>query len=171
MRRWLAFAGAAPAALAFLALGASGVGATSTVLTVSGSATAALYLLTARRNGFERPEAPEELDRAAIGRGTVQDLLLVRIPARLGSLLVSMERWVVGATANALAALAGAGAWLTATMDEHWIASPANAIATRVVRIERGLEPTLGGSAVRLAWGLLAGAGFLLLAHVLFQGG
>jgi hypothetical protein len=171
LSRWLAFVGAAPAALAFLALGASGVVSTCAVLSLSGAATATLYLAAARKHASEHAEGAEELDRASIAPGSVQDLLLVRIPARLGSLLVSMDRWVVGATASALAALAGAGAWLTATMDEHWIVSPANAVATRVVRIERVLEPTVGASAGRVAWALLAALGLLLLAHVLFQGG
>jgi hypothetical protein len=85
-------------------------------------------------------------------------------------LLVSMDRWVVGSTAGALAAMAGAGAWLTATMDERLIAAPANAIATRVVRAQRGFGLTLGSGVGRLAWAFLAVAGLAVLAMVFFQG-
>jgi hypothetical protein len=169
-RRWLAFVGAAPAALAFLALGASGVAAACWVTILAAAVTATFYLAVARGHTSGRAEPADGGSQASSTQGNMEDLFLVRIPARLGSLFVSMDQWVVGATASGLAALGGVGAWLTATMDEQLISLPGNAVAARVVRVGRGLEQALGASASRVAWALLASAGLVLFANVFWQG-
>jgi hypothetical protein len=171
-RRWLAFVGVAPAALAFLALGASGVFAMSIVMTLAGIAAATLYLVAARGHALDHPEAaqPSEHPDQFAAPSTIESLLLIRIPAGLSSLLVSMDRWVVGATASALATAGGVGAWVTATVDEHLISAPANAVAARLARVGRSFETTIGARAGSLAWALLAIAGLVLLVNALWLG-
>jgi hypothetical protein len=169
-KRWLAFVGAAPAALAFLALGASGVGATCWIVVLSGAATATLYLAAARGLAFDRGDAVDAADQGTMPQGAVEDLFLVRIPTRLGALLVNMDRWVVNGGAYALADLADGGAWLTATIDEHLIAAPASAVAARVVHLERRVQTAVGASLGRLTWTLLATVGCALVVDVVCRG-
>ncbi len=47
--------------------------------------------------------------------------------ALLGALIASMERWVVGAVATAVAAGAALAAWMVATADRHVVSTPATA--------------------------------------------
>jgi hypothetical protein len=161
IRRWLAFVGVAPAALSFLALGAGGVTTAAYVMILSGVATAALYLAAARRIG---------LDPATGARDSIEELLFVRTPMRLGSLLVSMDRWVVDAIAGTIATLARASAWTVAMVDEHWVAAPANVAASRVVRFGRSFEPALGVPLHAVIWALLAAVAVAAFGNALWPG-
>jgi hypothetical protein len=161
IRRWLSFVSVAPASLAFLALGAGGVTAATYIMVLSGVATAALYLATARRIGTES---------ATTARESIEELILVRAPMGLGTLLVSMDRWVVDAIAGTIAVLARASAWAAATVDEHWVSAPVNAIAARVVRFGRGFERTLGVTLTRSAWALLAAVALAAFGNAVWPG-
>jgi hypothetical protein len=180
MQRWLAFVGVAPAALGFLALGAVGITAATAVVVLSGAAIAALYLGGARdvRHTADRTEASpahpdverSEPGDSLVGPGSVEDLLLVRAPVRLGALLDSMDRWVVGATADTISAAYVVGAWVVARVDAHVVSTPANVFAARMVRVGRGVEPTVGVKLGRLAWALLAAVALAVLADGLWPG-
>jgi hypothetical protein len=177
IRRWLAFVGVAPAALAFLALGAAGVTAASYVMVLAGAATAALCVAVSGPTG--RPERragagaawPPEGQSAELSLvGPFEELLLVGAPMRLGALLVSMDRWVVSAIASTISALARAGAWVVATLDRRVVMAPANALAARLLRLERRVEPLFGAKPGRLAWAFLAAVAVVLCAHALWPG-
>jgi hypothetical protein len=201
LRRWLAFVGVAPAALACLALGAAGVTAATYVMVFSGAATAAFFLAAARAVGRmpERSEGaaaygdigrmPERSEGAAaygdIGRmpersegaaaygavrRTPEDLLLVRGPVYLGTLLASMDRWVVSGILGTIGALVRVGAWVAATADQYIVAAPANVVSATMVRWRRAVEPMVGVTLARAAWALLALVALVVLAHALLQG-
>jgi hypothetical protein len=185
LRRWLAFAGVGPAALACLALGAAGVTAATYVMVLSGAATASFYLAAVHAVGRtpERSKGAAEYgtmrrtDEGTDGAGaygnmrrTPEDLLLVRAPARLGALLVSMDRWVVGGIVGTIGALARAGAWVAAAADQHVVSAPANLVSATMVRLGRRVEPMVGMTLARAAWALLATVALVVLAHALLQG-
>jgi hypothetical protein len=162
IRRWLAFVGAAPAALSYLALGAGGVGAGAGVFVLFGAATAALYLSAARaRRTPARPRA---------SAATADGIVLVRVPELLGALLISMDRWVVGAIAGTIGSLARIGAWVAARADDRVVGAPATAVAERLVRVGRGVEPTIGMPLGRLTWALLATLAAAATTHALWPG-
>jgi NADH-quinone oxidoreductase subunit L len=157
LSRLLAFVGVAPAALTWLALGAAGVMAATYTAIVAGLATAAVYLAAALTPA---PAGPDPAPRESIA-----DLLLVRAPERLADWLMGMDRWVVGAVAAALGGAVRVFAWALAALDEHVVAAPANAIAARLVRAERSVEPIVGAPLGRLVWALLGAAGWVGLAY------
>jgi hypothetical protein len=164
LRRWLVFAAGAPAGLTCVALGLGDVVAALGVMVVSGLATALAYFVAARRG-----EDDEAVDVAA--RGSLDDALLASVPARLGELLASMERWVVGAVAAAMGAVARIAAWTVAMVDDRVVSSPADIAASRVERAARSVEPWVGVSPARIAWALLAAAALAVLLHAAWPGG
>jgi hypothetical protein len=163
MDRWLGFLGVVPAAIACLALGAAGVTTATFVMLVSGTATAAVFL-------WAGLSGPSRSQRVPVRHGAAADLLLLRAPARLGELLIGMDRWVVDGIAGAIGALSRAGAWVIAKSDERLFATPANVVADRMVRIARGVEPVVGIKLSRLTWGILAAVALAVLAHALRSG-
>ena len=162
IRRWLAFVGAAPAALAYLALGAGGVVVGTAVFVLFGTATAALYLSAARARRL-----PERSGGSAT---TVDGVVLVRVPEILGALLVSMDRWVVSAIAGTIGSLARIGAWVAARADERVVGAPATVVATRLVRVGRRVEPAIGVPLGRVTWALLATLAAAAPTHALWPG-
>ncbi|MDP8999339.1 MAG: hypothetical protein M3O46_04435 [Myxococcota bacterium] len=177
LRRWLAFVGVAPAALACLALGAGGPAVAGYVMVLTGTATAAMYLAASRSFGPSRNRNAGSIPQMDVGRNgadaaldvheTVADLLLVHAPMRLGVLLVSMDRWVVGAMVETIAAFARLGAWVVANVDDHLVAAPANVVASRMVRMGRRIEPMIGTAPRRVLWALLAAVSLAVLADAL----
>jgi hypothetical protein len=164
VRRWLVFAAGAPAGLTCVALGLGDVLAALGVMVVSGLATAVVYLVAARRG-----EDDEAIDEAT--RGSLDDTLLASVPARLGELLASMERWVVGSVASAVGGIARIAAWTVAQADEHLVSTPANVVASRVERAARTVEPWVGVSLSRLAWALLAVGALAAFLHAAWPAG
>jgi hypothetical protein len=164
MRRWLAFVGAAPPALALLALGAVGIKPAMYVMVLAGAASAALHLVAAHAAAQSRD------DDALVVRGPIDDLLLIRVPERLGSLLLSMDRWVVGSTGRAFAALVRAGAWVVSSLDEHVVGAPSDVVAAKVLGVGRRVEPWLGVPLGRLVWAVVAAVAFTALAHSFWPG-
>jgi hypothetical protein len=163
-RRWLAFAGGAPSGLVLLALGLGGVVPAMEVLVVAGGAAAVVYLVAARSG-----EDEDAIDEAS--RVRQDEALLVRVPERLGLLLASMERWVVGAVASAIGGLARVAAWMVAAADEQLVALPGDLAATGVERATARVVPWIGVSPATVAWvlmGLVALAAFL---HAVWWGG
>lgn len=160
-RRWLVFASAAPTGLALLGLGLGGVGPGLEAMAGAGIAAASVHLVALVAGKVER------VPLAA----TDDDLLLGRVPMRLGELLVSMERWVVSALAAAVAACAQVAAWIVARIDERVLSSPADRVASGVERAAFAVEPRVGGSLGRVGWVLLAAAAGAMLAHALWPRG
>jgi hypothetical protein len=163
LRRWAVFVGAAPAPLAYLALGAAGATVATCVFVASGAATAVLYLATAGDLTVLPDRAPEP-------QPSIEDRLFVLAPERLGALLIRMDRWVVSAIAGTLGALTHLVAWIMLTVDEQVVAAPANFVAARIVSVERGVEPMFGVTLVRAAWAVLGAIAFAALAHALWRG-
>jgi hypothetical protein len=163
-RRWLVFAGAAPAGLVLVALGLGGAARALDVMAVAGAVGAGAYLALARRGDDDEAIA-------AAQRGSPDDALLVGIPSRLGELLASMERWVVGAIAGAVAATARIAAWAVAMVDEHVVTSPADVAASGLERAASAVEPLAGLPAGRIAWVLLGLAAVAGVLHAVWPGG
>jgi hypothetical protein len=155
IKRWLAFVGVAPTALGYLALGAGGVTAATYVVILSSVGTAALYLGAARRAAPDPPSSARE---------SIDQLIFVRAPMKLGKLLVSMDRWVIDAIVKTIATLARALAWAAATVDQYAVMAPANVLALGVVRLERGFEPTVGVSLRHIVWALLSAIALVAFA-------
>jgi hypothetical protein len=168
VRRWLAFGAGAPPALACIALGTGGAASAIETMILVGLATAVLLLGVAGRADAVTRSAPS---RETLDDALLDGALLVDVLARLGELLVSMERWVVQAVAGAVATLAAAGAWAVAHADEHMVGSPANVVAARLERAARHVEPWVGLPLGRLAWALLALLLFAVLLHGIWPGG
>ena len=164
LRRWLVFAAGAPAGLTCVALGLQDVTAALGVMVVSGLVTAGVYLGVARKG-----EDEAAIDEAT--RGSLDDAVLAGIPARLGELLASMERWVVGSVLSAVAGMARIAAWTVAHADDHLVSAPADAVATHVEHAARTVEPWLGVSLSRVAWALLAVGALAVLVHAAWPGG
>jgi hypothetical protein len=158
--RWLVFATAAPAGLAFVALGLGGSSRALIAIAVVGLAVAALDLLAPRVQ-------PPVLEIAEDPEGS----MVLTVPARLGGLLATMEHGVIGAVAGAVAAGAHITAWMVATADRHALATPADRMAAGVLRLSRAATPVTGASVARIAWGVLALAGVAALVHALWPGG
>jgi len=160
-RRWLTFASAAPAGLTLIGLGLGGVGPALEVMVGAGILAAAAHLIalvrgdTQDESGVVAAEAP----------------LLVRVPAQLGELLASMERWVVGAVAAALGACAQIAAWIVARIDDHVVSSPGDRVASGVERAALAVEPLVGVSLGRLAWALMSVAAIVALLRAVWPGG
>jgi hypothetical protein len=164
LRRWLVFAAGAPAGLTCVALGLGDVLAALGVMVASGLATAVVYLLAARRG-----EDDEAIDEAT--RGSLDDTLLARVPARLGELLASMDRWVVGSVASAVGGATRVAAWTVARADDHLVSTPVDVVASRVERAATTVESWVGVSLSRLAWALLAVGALAALLHAAWPGG
>jgi hypothetical protein len=160
-RRWLIFASGAPAGLTLIGLGLGGIGPALEVMVGAGVAAAALHLVV-----LVRGDADEERPSSS-----ADALLLVRVPARLGELLASMERWVVGAVASALAGCARIAAWIVAQVDDHLVSSPGDRVATGVERAAQAVEPLLGVPIARVAWALISAAAIVALLHAVWPGG
>jgi hypothetical protein len=165
LRRWLAFAAGAPAGLTFIALGLDGVAPAMGVMIATGSVAALLQLAVAWR-GDDDTDAADPATPASR-----RETLLVRVPQRLGVLLVSMERWVVGATAAAIGGLARMAAWIVAMTDEHVVGTPGDAAASGVARAIRRVEPWVGVPLSALVWGALALGAVVVLLHAAWPGG
>jgi hypothetical protein len=132
-----------------------------------GFAVAGLYLAASRRPAPASPELPVP---GAPGSIALDEALLLRAPESLGALLASMERWVVDGAAGAAATLARAGAWVLATADVHLVSTPADAVAARLVRLRRRVEPVVGVPLGRVVLGLLAAAALAVLLHAISPG-
>jgi hypothetical protein len=149
LKRWLVFAGGAPSGLTFVALGLGGVVPAMEVMVAAGGIAAFAHLLAARGG--------EDLDSVEAAASLTHDEgLLVRVPERLGELLASMERWVVGAAASATAAAARIAAWMVATADEHLVATPGDVAASGAERAAGRIVPWLGVPLSSVAWTALA---------------
>jgi hypothetical protein len=133
-------------------------------MVASGLATAVVYLLAARRG-----EDDEAIDEAT--RGSLDDTLLARVPARLGELLASMDRWVVGSVASAVGGATRVAAWTVARADDHLVSTPVDVVASRVERAATTVESWVGVSLSRLAWALLAVGALAALLHAAWPGG
>jgi hypothetical protein len=160
--RFLAFVAAAPAGIPCVALGTGGAGLFLEAMTATAFAAAGLHLVAARRLDW-RDAAGSTHAEGALATG-----LFLRTPERLGEWFVSMERWVVEAVARAVGVSARAGAWIVATADAHVVSVPADALALRLTRVVRRVDPIVGGSVTRILWALLAAAGFAALVHALW---
>ncbi len=163
LRRWLFFAAGAPAGLTCVALGLGDVVAALGVMVASGAATAIVYLVAARRGDDD-----EAIDEAA--RGSLDDALLSRIPARLGELLASMEQWVVGSVASAIGGGARVAAWTVARADQHLVATPGDVVASQVEQAARTVEPWVGVPLSRLVWAMLTLGALALFLHAMWRG-
>ena len=127
-----------------------------------GLASAASFFLAAAKDF-------EAVDPAT--HGSLDQALLARVPARLGELVASMERWVLGAVASALGGTARIAAWTVARADEHVVSRHADALADRLTRAARTAEPWTGTSLARVLWALLAAAALAALAHAAWPRG
>lgn len=163
VRRWLVFAAAAPPGLVLVALGLGGAATALEVMAAAGVVAAGAHLAGARRGDDDDAVA-------AARRGGPSDALLVRLPARLGELLASMERWVVGAVAGAVAGCARIAAWVVAMVDEHVVTSPADVAASGLERTAAAIEPLTGVSLARIAWALVGLAAAAALLHTVWPG-
>ena len=163
-RRWLVFAAGAPGGLALVALGVGGAGVMLGVLAVTGGAAAAVHFALRRREA-------DAIAAAAAASHAGEESPWLRLPAAAGELLATMERWVVGATVDAVAATARIAAWLAATADEQALARPGNAVAARVARAAAAIEGVAGASLGRVAWGVLGLAAAAVVVHALWPQG
>jgi hypothetical protein len=174
LRRWLVFVGAAPAALSWLALGAGGVRAAAFVAVATGAATGAFFLVSAHVSARASVRAPAGAPRGPAqawgpraarreAPGAFDAALFVTLPERLGTLVVNMDRFVVGAIVDAVAAFLRASAWAVAAADERLMSAPARALAARAVRLERAWQPLAGAPLGRLVWALLGAAALVAL--------
>jgi proton-translocating NADH-quinone oxidoreductase chain M len=153
--RWLVFTLGAPGGLACAALGMGGGGRGLAAMALVGAACAALHLLAVRRSDV--PIAPEDAQEESV---------LVSLPERFGALIASMERWVVGAIATAVAAGAALAAWMVATADRHVVSTPGDRVAARVARAGRRVQPLVGMPLGRFVWAILAALAVLLVCSV-----
>ncbi len=160
-RRWLSFVAGAPAGLTTLALGTGGAQAAVQVMLGCALVAAAVHVHLARRRAAFETMPGETVPRES---------LFLTGPARMGELVASMDRWVVGAALGAGASTARVVAWVIAWQDEHAMGMPATAAARRLVGIARGVEPIAGAPIGRVVWGLLALVAAGLLAHGLWPG-
>ena len=163
-RRWLVFAGAAPAGLVLVALGLGGAARALEVMVVAGGGCAAAYVALARRGDDEQAIAVAQ-------RASTADPQLVRLASRLGELLASMERWVVGAVAAAVGASMRIAAWMVAAADEHLVTTPADVAASGLERAAAAVEPLAGVTLGRAAWALLGLAAAAGILHAAWPGG
>jgi hypothetical protein len=163
----LAFAGSATPGIALVALGAGGRETFLEAMCAAGFAAAGIHLVAARRAQAE--DVAAAFDPPA--EGSLASLLLLRLPERLGGLLVRMEQWVVGGLAEAVANLARAVAWVVAMADAHVLAVPFDRAASRLVRMARGLVPAVGLSPAGVAWAVLGVLGTVVLAQAVWRAG
>jgi hypothetical protein len=161
-RRWLVFAAGAPVGLSLVALRVGDGVVALGVMVAFGLASAASFFLAAAKDF-------EAVDPAT--HGSLDQALLARVPARLGELVASMERWVLGAVASALGGTARIAAWTVARADEHVVSRHADALADRLTRAARTAEPWTGTSLARVLWALLAAAALAALAHAAWPRG
>jgi hypothetical protein len=159
--RWLVFLSGGAPGLVCVVMGLGGPLRGLVGMGAIGLGVAALQLATSRT---PRPRDDDE------GREPVAGPLQ-RIPEILGGLLASMERWVVGAAADAVAAFARLAAWVVAAADEHVVATPADRAADGVLRVAHGAEAVVGGSLARVVWAAIALAGVAAFLHALWPGG
>ncbi|HEX8790210.1 MAG TPA: NADH-quinone oxidoreductase subunit M [Polyangiaceae bacterium] len=155
LARWLVFTLGAPGGLTCAALGMGGGLRGLVAMAVVGAGCAALHLVATRRSDVAA--APDEAQEASV---------LVSVPERLGALLASMERWVVGAVATAVAAGTALAAWMLATADRHVVSTPGDRIAVRVARAGRRVPSLVGMPLGRVVWAILAALAVLLACTV-----
>jgi hypothetical protein len=160
--RFLAFVASAPAGASFIALGTGGAGAFLEAMMATGFAAAGLHLVASRRGEWG------DASRSDPQRASLAGAFFVGMPERIGDWFASMDRWVVEAVVSATAAAARAGAWMLATADAEVVATPANALALRVTRVVRRVDPLVGGSVSRILWALLAIVALAALVHALW---
>jgi NADH-quinone oxidoreductase subunit M len=153
--RWLVFTMGAPAGLVCAALGMGSGERGLVMMAVVSAACAALHLLAVRR--ADVPIASDDAQEASV---------LVSLPERFGALVASMERWVVGAVATAVAAGAALAAWMVATADRHVVSTPGDRVAARVARAGRRVQPLVGMPLGRVVWAILAVLAVLLACSV-----
>ena len=153
--RWLVFTLGAPGGLACAALGMGGAERGLVAIALVGAACAALHLLAVRRSDV--PIASDDAQEGSI---------LVSLPERFGALIASMERWVVGAVATAVAAGAALAAWMVATADRHVVSTPGDRVASSVARAGRRVQPLVGMPLGRVVWAILAALAVLLACSV-----
>lgn len=108
--------------------------------------------------------------RESRGRPSLGEIVFVRAPERMGELLASMERWVVGPIAGAVGTAARVAAWVAARVDEEFVARPGDAAAARALRAGRGLEALTGASLGGLAWAVVAAGALAALVHTVWPG-
>jgi hypothetical protein len=159
-RRWLTFASAAPAGLTLMGLGLGGITPALEVMVGAGILAAGVHLVALVRADTVEELVPWPTD----------DQLLVRVPAQLGDLLVSMERWVVGAVASAAAGCAQIAAWIVARVDDHVVSSPGDRVASGVEWAAASLESLVGAPLGRVAWALMSAAAIAALLHAMWPG-
>jgi hypothetical protein len=167
VRRWLVFAAGSPAGLTLVAAGRGETGVALGVMVLSGLGSAASFLLVA--SGV--PVAQHGETTAPGADTSLDETLLSRVPAAVGDLLVSMDRWVVGAVASAMGGTVRIAAWTLARLDEHVISRPADAVAGRLQRSARMVEPWVGAPLARLVWALLAAAALASVASAAWPRG
>jgi hypothetical protein len=159
--RWLVFSRSGASGLMCVVLGLGGAGKGLAGMAVIGAGAAAVHLSTARRV-FARDREPVD--------GT-EETFLIRWPERLGALLATMERWVIGSVADAAGGAARIAAWMVAAADEHVVATPPDRVADGVLRATHAVRPLVGGALVPLVWGLAALGAAAALLHALWPGG
>jgi len=93
------------------------------------------------------------------------------LTGRLGELVASMDRWVIAPVGAALATTLEACAWILANVDAHIVAAPGDALASRLLRLARGVEPIIGMCVGRVAWVLVTCFGLAAVAHALWASG
>jgi hypothetical protein len=105
---------------------------------------------------------------AWLPRPSLERALLAHAPESGATLLMAFERWVVDSITATVGVLVTAAAWALAQLDGQTLAAPADAIAGRIVRGSRRLEPVVGGSLSRVAWTVVGAAAFAALVHGLW---
>jgi hypothetical protein len=156
--RWVAIAGGAPPGLALVALGTDGARGGALVLSVAG-VVAALVVAKAGEAGDPAAWLPQpSLERA----------LLAHAPESVATLLQAFERWVVDSISASVGVVVQAAAWALAQFDAQTLGAPANAVAGRIVRRSRRLEPVMGGSLSSVVWAAVGAAAFAALVHALW---
>jgi hypothetical protein len=167
-RRWSVFAAGAPPGLTLVAWVRGDTVAAFGVMVGGGLAACAVCLVAAAKAPATADVGDGAVDDP--GRGSLDDALLASLPARLGELVASMERWVVGAVASAVDGTARVAAWTVARLDDHVVSTPGDAVASGLERAARTVQPWLGAPLARVGWGLLAAAGLLALVHAAWPG-
>jgi hypothetical protein len=157
-RRWTSFAATAPAALTTLALGSGGAVEAAQVMLAGALVAAAVHLYVARRRGTHEPATLSA------------ESLFVELPGRMGALVATMDRWVIGSWVDGAAWGGRAFGWVLAWQDEHAMARPADSAARRLAGVARSVEPLVGAPMGRVTWGLLLLAAACLVARSLWPG-
>jgi hypothetical protein len=154
----VAVAGGAPPGLAIIALGADGADGGALVLAAAGIVAA---LIVAKAGSVRDPAS-------WLPRPSLERALLAHAPESGATLLMAFERWVVEAITGSIGVFTTALGWAVAHLDEHTLATPTHAVAARVARQSRRLEPIVGGSLSRVAWAVVGAAAVAALLRGLW---